>query len=723
MNKPLKYLLLGAIAAIAIVTLGVVYIALTFNPNEYKPQIVKAVKDSTQRTLRLDGDINLSFYPSIGANLNGVSLSEYRSDKEFASVQSVHVSLALLPLLRKEIIVDEINVNGVKVALTVGKDGRTNYDDLLTNDTGAAQPQEKAASPINFDIASISVENMSFDYLDQKSGTQLSVNDFKLHTGRLANRLPSRVDISAHLQSVPMKIDMNAGIAADVTVDLDAQNYQVGNLKVQLDGRAGDLNNLTVAIAGNLDANLATQKITASNLVLDNKFDANFGKVGAVVNVSSIDLNGQSLAMPNVRLEANLKQPDQEFTVTVNSAIKGDVKLQQVDLGNLKITVNARGDKLPNKSLSSEMQGSVQLDALKQSVHVGLSGGLLQSQVKARAEVNNFVSPAISFDIALDQLDADLYLPKSPAGPPSKEVQPGQPIDLSGLRALNLEGSLTIGSLKAMDIKAQNLRVNVKAKDGVLKVDPLAANLYGGKLAASIVANAVNAQPRFSANARLEGIEIGPLLGDALKMNFLSGKGTVALNLATQGNLVKVLKKNLNGNLSVSLADGAVKGINLAKSIRDFRSGGDKTQSANSMEQTDFSELKASFKIVDGVAHNDDLSLKSPFLRVAGNGDVNVGEDSLNYLVKATVTANIEGQGGKDDVTGLTVPVRLSGPYTQLKYKLEFGAMVSEQARQKAAAAADAAKHKASQAVDAKKEQVKNKMQEQLKQGLKGLFQ
>ena len=74
--------------------------------------------------------------------------------------------------------------------------------------------------------------------------------------------------------------------------------------------------------------------------------------------------------------------------------------------------MNATGDKLPNKSVSSEMKGSVQVDALKQSVQANLAGGLLQSQVKAKVGVNGFADPAINFDVDVDQFDADLYLPK-----------------------------------------------------------------------------------------------------------------------------------------------------------------------------------------------------------------------------------------------------------------------------------------------------------------------
>jgi AsmA protein len=79
----------------------------------------------------------------------------------------------------------------------------------------------------------------------------------------------------------------------------------------------------------------------------------------------------------------------------------------------------------------------------------------------------------------------------------------------------------------------------------------------------------------------------------------------------------------------------------------------------------------------------------------------------MNYLAKATLAKTLEGQGGRDSVGGITVPVRVSGPFSDLKYTLDFGAMVSEVAKQK---------------VEAKKEEIKTKVQDKLKDSLKGLF-
>lgn len=172
------------------------------------------------------------------------------------------------------------------------------------------------------------------------------------------------------------------------------------------------------------------------------------------------------------------------------------------------------------------------------------------------------------------------------------------------------------------------------------------------------------------------------------------------------------MKKAANGNLSLNLADGAIKGINLPKLVQGVQSLG-KSSSAQTMgvnkdEKTEFSEFKASFKVNNGVAHNDDLAVKAPMLRIAGNGDINIGNDSLNYTTKVTLSKT-EGGGTA------TLPVQLSGSFTDLKYKVDFGAMLVDVAKQKLDAKKEELKDKA-------KEEAKTKLQEELKRGLKGLF-
>ncbi len=742
MNKILKYGLLGTGAVIGIAVAGVAYVAATFDPNDYKDRIIKAVKDSRQRDLRLDGKITLSFFPSIGANVGKVSLSEFNSDKQFAAIDSAHVSLALLPLFSGQAVVNEVAVSGLQATLVKRKDGTTNIDDLLgAKEEKPAEKKTDAKQPVKFDIAAVSIEKTSLTYRDEGSGAQYAIKDLNLHTGRIANGVPGKIDFAASVQANQPKLDITTQLKTTLTFDLDKQQYRLEGLDLQAGGTALDISNLKLKASGDASADLKTQefgarkfalhatgtkakdnfdatldapalsltkdKFSGDKLTLNVKLDGASGHIAAALSLPGVEGNAQSFKIGALTLDLDVKQPEQAFKVKLASPLSGNFEAKQFNLSNLIVAMNATGDKLPGKSISSEMKGSVQVDAAKETVQANLAGGLLQSQVKARVGVNGFADPSIHFDVDVDQFDADLYLPKKSAAEPKSASAKAeeQPIDLSALRKLKLDGSLRIGALKVANVKSSNVRLDVKARNGQVNVAPLSANLYQGSMKGSLSVNA-QATPSIAVNQTLSGVNVAALTKDAADFDTLEGKGNIGMNLTMQGTTVGAMKKALNGTMSLNLADGAIRGINIAKKLRDaqamFGKGGGtaQTQAADREEKTDFSELKASFKVNNGVAHNDDLSLKSPLLRVTGNGDINIGNDSIDYIAKATLAKTLEGQGGKDAVGGITVPVRVSGPFANLKYTLDFGAMVGEAA----------------------KEKVKTRLQDQLKEGLKGLF-
>jgi AsmA protein len=451
-------------------------------------------------------------------------------------------------------------------------------------------------------------------------------------------------------------------------------------------------------------------------LTLNAKLDGAFGNIVASLSLPGVEGNAQSFRVSALSLDLDMKQPDQAFKVKLSSPLSGNIKAQQFDLSDLRVAVNATGDKLPNKSVSSEMKGSVQVDAHKQSVQANLAGGLLQSQIKAKFGVQGFADPAIKFDVELDQLDADLYLPKkstATAAPPtqSQAKEPEQPLDLSALRKLNLDGSLRIGALKIMNVKSTQLRVDVKALNGLVNINPISARLYQGSTSGSLSLNA-QTTPSLAIIQNLNGVNVAPLAKDAANLDMLEGNGNIGVNLTTRGNTVSAMKKALNGHFSLNLIDGAVKGIDIDKKLlaaQAMLSGGggvtSESLAANPDEKTIFREFKATFKVTNGVAHNDDLSLRTDLVRVSGAGDINIGNDSVAYLAKAAIARTADGK------SGITVPVHISGPYANLKYTLDYGAMLR-----------DAVKQKVDEKIESRKKELENQLQDQLKDKLKGLF-
>ncbi|HEU4622257.1 MAG TPA: AsmA-like C-terminal region-containing protein, partial [Burkholderiaceae bacterium] len=133
----------------------------------------------------------------------------------------------------------------------------------------------------------------------------------------------------------------------------------------------------------------------------------------------------------------------------------------------------------------------------------------------------------------------------------------------------------------------------------------------------------------------------------------------------------------------VRVTDGALKGIDYAKRLREWRTRlrdirslagtPNERQADAANEKTDFSELSATFQIANGVATSKDLAMKAPLVRLSGAGAIDIGNDRVDYTVEASLVNTLTGQGGKERTQAgveVTVPVRVVGPLAQPQYEV-----------------------------------------------------
>ncbi|MBX9904423.1 MAG: AsmA family protein [Burkholderiales bacterium] len=702
-----KYLL--AAFGILVLVFGAViaYVAATFDPNAYKPQLIELVKDKTQRTLKLDGAIQLAFWPSIGAELGKLSLSEPRSEVQFAAVEGLRVSLKLLPLLSREVVVNEVVVKGARINLVREKKGRLNIADLTdAAEAGDAKSRISAptggSAPPKLDIDHIVLTDATLNFRDEQAGAQYAISKLNLKTGRIAEGVPADIAVSLAAKADKPKLDITLDSKLRLTFDLKKEAYAAEKLTFDLRGRAADISDLQVKAGGNAAFDLRAGAFATEGLAVTAS-----GKQGAStfkikLDAPKVTLKGDK-AGGDMVFELESQQGDQGIKAKIASPIAGNVTARQISLPQLKAEITLTGPQLPGKSASGVLAGALDVDLIREAVRTRLAGKVLDSNIKLNATMAGFSPLAPHIDLELDQLDVDKYLPSKSAasgsaGSGSASAGANQsaaagsekPFDLTGLRALNASGSLVVGNLKVDNLKVSQLRLQFKADKGRVEINPLSAQLYQGGMAGALTVNAAPAVPTFSVRQKLAGVQIGPLLKDLADKDLLEGRAEVNLDVHTQGNTVSALKRALGGNAALKVNDGALRGIDIAAALRSAkdmidRAKGEHTQQSDTKQKTDFSELSASFAISQGVARNKDLSMKSPLLRVGGEGEVNIGAGTIDYLVKASLVATSTGQDGKDlgAVRSVTVPIRVTGPLAAPSYKLDFGAMLTDAAKQK----------------------------------------
>ena len=727
--KITAFVLGGLVALLAAVA---AFILATFDANKWKGEIAQLVKEKKERSLKIEGDLSLSLFPAIGVRLGKATLSEHKSEQVFAAVDNARISLQLLPLLSKQVVVDTVALDGVKARVVRFKDGRLNIDDLLAKDD--KEP------PARFDIAGVKFVNGELAWRDEKAGQDLILSSLNLETGRLANAASDKFDLSATLVSTKPHLALALKAAGEYRYDLDRKSYGGAKLDVRLTGDLAEMKSLdmkgtaaALQLTGANEIVLDQLQLTAEGKAAGDAFEARLDAPtlaltaekasGATVNASvklagaqravdaKIALSGvegksQSLQVGELTLDLDARQGETTVKGRLASTLSANLEKQTVELPVFNGELNVANPQMPMKSVRLPLSGGMRADIDGQTAALHANTQLDESKIAAKLNLTRFSPLALGFDLDIDQLNVDKYLPPKSAETGEKKAE--TPLDFSALKGLNASGIVKIGQLQVSNVKAANVRLEIKAADGKLDVAPHSASLYDGSLTGALSVNANN--NRIALKQSLANVSINPLMKDALDKDVLEGRGNVALDVTSGGTTVAAMKKGLNGTASVNLKDGAIKGINLAKTFREskalFSGRKDAVQEAKQTEKTDFSELSASFRIAGGVARNDDLSMKSPFIRLGGAGDIDIGEDRVEYLAKASVVNTSGGQGGRelDHLKGLTVPVRVSGPFDKLAYNIEFGGLVAEAAKAK---------------VEAK---VKETVQEKSKGVLKGLF-
>jgi AsmA protein len=736
--KILKYIafVLGGVAAL--LTAAAIFLVATFDAARMKSEITRVVKEKKSRNLAIEGELALSFWPDVGVRLGRTVLSERDSDKEFAALDGVRVAVAVMPLLSKQLVVDEIQLEGVKAVLVRGKDGRFNFDDLLAKD-------EDDGESVRFDIAGVRIMNGQLGFRDEKEGRSFVLSEVNLTTGRLGNAAQGPLAADFKLAGDKPRVSAALRVAGQYRYDLDQKQYAVGGLDLKLAGEVAgvqgldaglsavrvelkpeqsevELERLQLGARGRLGGESFDFKVDAPRLIATGakatgeainivaKIEGGPRSVEARLNLAGIQGSTEALKVANCKLDLDARIGESSVAGGLAAPLSANLKTQSLELPKFAGQFTVAHPQMPMKSVKLPVSGSLRTDALKSTASGELETRFDESTFRAKWQLTRFAPLAVGFDAEVDRIDVDRYFP--PDTPQQKTAGSEQPIDFSTLKGIDARGTLRIGWLQVQRVKASNIRLDLRAAGGRLELNPIAANLYQGSMAGSLSLDANGNQ--VAVKQSLSGISINPLMKDAIDKDLLEGRGNVSLDLATRGGSVAAMKKALGGSARVALRDGAIKGINLARTFRELKATvstrQDAVRQASASDKTDFSEMTASLRIANGMARNSDLAAKSPFLRLAGAGDIDIAGSTMDYLAKASIVGTSAGQEGKDlaELRGVTVPVRVTGPFDKLSYSIDVGALVTDMAKAR---------------IETKlQEQLEQKAQGKLLQQFKGMF-
>lgn len=666
-------IIIGALIAAALA------LVLLVNPNQFKPLIVEQAKQKTGLDLVIEGDISWSFFPSLGFDLGQ---TELRNPQGFSApnlfkVDQVGIEISVMPLLDKQLEIGNIRLNGAEFHLETLKDGRSNLDSLTqaapqpaafsaVNETKQAQEETSsvnASNPVQewtINLAGVSVENALLEIQDRKAGTHTKLYDVAVNLSEFAVDKWTSATFAAKGKNNQQSFAAEG--RAEFKLAAGFKDYALKN--VVLDASFSDPSN-----------QIDSAKIELATFEFDKK------------NALSFSLKG--------------KAADLKLDAKGSAQLTLDKAMSLVKIDTLVLDTNLEGTSLPQSPMQIGLTSNIRFDLSKNQLDVLLSK-LTANALEFDGDVKVTLAeiPKIRFNMHSPNIDLDEFLwlanpatassavseSKASSGSTSAapatvsaEVEP----DLSALKTLDVQGKVIIDKFKANNARLQNVQTSFSVDRGIVSLTSFSANLYQGTIHATAQLDATKVPATYSAKKSVKGVQVLPLLKDVLNNEMLQGTGNIDVDVKGRSLTPTGIQQNLVGTVNINFADGAVNGINVAHLIRSnyAKIKGNKVDD-DPVKKTDFSAMTATLKLNKGEVTTNNLAMQSPLLRIRGEGKANYLQQTVDFLVSTSVVGTLEGQGGKDidELRDVTIPINISGQWSDPKFKLVFDDVLRQKA-------------------------------------------
>ncbi len=697
LSKPARIVLWSLASVVAVIIIGGVVLALSFDPNSFKPRVIAAVRQATGRDLVLQGPINLGLSLQPTLVVRGASLSNPPgfSRPQMVTLEELDLKLALIPLLSHRVVVDRLVLVKPDIVLETNAQGQTNWQ--FTPETGNAPVPQPAAdeakekTPTQISIAEVSVGNGTLTWRDDRSGRSAVLGIVSLRANAPSPDANMHLAATATYNGAPFTLAGEFGPLARLQEAASSTPWPV---KLQVDA-AGSKLTMDGAIAQPLQGRGYAMKTTASipdmaalapflpGQRLPALHDVNLaaqiadsgGPVprisGLVLHVGPSDLSSSMAGLKLDKVDVSAAALDQPAKVAAQGNLNGAPIV-------LTGTVGAPATLLPGSKPGAPVPLDVSLQALgsslsaKGSVGTGADG---RPSVQAELVADKIDADAVRSALAKPQSEQGTPPPAMGAPPPptraSGTMIPDTPIPFGLLRLADADVKLNIAQLKTGGALYRAIAGHIVLRNGKLQVDPLSADLPEGHVNASLSADAAQQNPPVAIRAQIPALALQPLLAAMGKPEMINGSLNVQADLHGAGMTPHAIASTLDGSFSVTMGKGTIDnrllGSTLASVLREINMLDLVGRGGTSQVEC----FVANATVSHGVAAFHPLAFASSLLTMDGSGSVNLGNETLDLRVRPQ---------GRVAGTQIVVPMRISGPWRSPATAPDAAAAVTQNA-------------------------------------------
>jgi AsmA protein len=420
---------------------------------------------------------------------------------------------------------------------------------------------------------------------------------------------------------------------------------------------------------------------------------------------------------PNSAINASLRAPNARLGEIINIAKAVGVSAVEgvTGDGTLSLDVRAQG---PTKNLSALnfagtgkiTNATLKLPSLTRPLQVrnsdisfsqnsaslqNVSIALGQTNVGGTLTLKNFNAPQLQFTLNADKVNVTELRqifsinPDQPAQRSSAardfwrivpqaaaQQSPAKP-EPSLLTRMTGGGTVTVGVIQHDDLVLNNVHANVALDQGVIKMNPLTADVYGGKETGAVTIDMRPAQPVYTVNLKSEKVDCNKLLSSVsnLKQTLYGALASNVNATFNSSSSADNIARSLNGNLDLNLTNGRLMNVDLLHEVATAGKFLGGNFGAATKGFTDLAQLTGTFDVKNGVAQTNNLKAAIDGGTMSAAGIVNLADQSLNMHVIAVLNKVLSQQVGGTQIGGymntalannqgeLVVPVIVTGTF------------------------------------------------------------
>ena len=624
MKKLFKWLFRLIILLVVLVVAAIILLPIFFDPNDHKPRIQQLAADSLGREIVLNGTIEWSVFPRLALELNDVQVaneSGFKGDY-LAQVKTLSAGLEWLPLLKSEIKVGEIILQQPEISLQVAQSGQSNWQSILDKPT--PEPGSDTASDQHIEIKEVAIEAGQIYYKDAASGLEFNLSQ-------------------VNFNSDTIKANHDTNMSLDAVIALPANNLQ-----------------------GQLEASwVYQQKLpgTSPTLLFDElSFDGQLNDVPLQLDsqgTNRIDLAKDQLNIAQLSLSygaLTLETPVMGQQLTDRLSLSGELTINPFTLDAL---LESMGSSLENEAdnlMSGKMKWSFVDDRLELN---GVEVKLDESMISGSVKLSSVSQMQGNFNLDINQMDLDQYLPKS-HDQTDKSEQSGGQLDLG-----RLNGQINMSQLKAAGVSFSDISLQVKTSGENISVEPLQAGFYQGLIKTELQLRPSQPNNKLTVKHQMQDFQAGGLLRDLMAADYITGLGQLEASLTIDEPFSEVPLKSANGELNYRLTDGDIIGIDVFNIIQKSLNFLNQQEAAetNAALKTEFGLMEVSAQVQQGILKTDVLKLSSPYFNLSGDVTINLAELTIRGTIRPMLTNIPEGVLDEryQKLLGVRIPVSLKG--------------------------------------------------------------